>query len=99
MTSSANVCTTIKGFLVPPNPIFCSDKVTNSPPLLFLILSYKWGRRDCASADAPNTEDEAALNLPTSVLGADDMMEYFAEEFGFDMPEVGLTEGMPSNSV
>ena len=75
--------------LVPPKPIFCSDKVTHSPPLLFLFrLSYKWGRRDCASAGAPNTEDEAALNLPTSVLGADEMMDYFAEEFGFDMPEV-----------
>ena len=93
-------CVYSPNFLVPPTPtqpIFCCDKVTYSPPppLPLSHLSYKWGRRDCASPDTPNTEDEAALNLPTSVLGADEMMDYFAEEFGFDMPEVGrhtLTE-------
>ena len=53
--------------------------------------SYKWGRTDCDSPDAPNTDDEGALNIPTPGLGADEQMTYYADEFGFDMPEVSYS--------
>ena len=29
--------------------------------------SYKFGRKDCDSAAAPDTNDETALNLPTGL--------------------------------
>ena len=51
-------------------------------------ISYKWGRTDCETPNAPDTDDEGALNIPTPVLGADEQMTYYAEEFGFSMQEV-----------
>ena len=38
------------------------------------VCSWKYGRTDCDSADAPNTIDEAAYNIPESKFSADEQV-------------------------
>jgi len=54
-----------------------------------LQVDFKWGRKDCDTA--PYTDKEE--NLPSAELGYDDLMEWFAQEFGFNPRQVTALMG------
>merc|ERR1712027_62069 len=62
-----------------------------------MVYSWKYGRTDCVSADAPNTTDPAAYNIPESKLTADEQIAYYADEFNFtELWEVVALNGVHS---